>query len=53
MNENINLENANNKVGRVAQLDEHKPSKFADAGSNPVTVICDICGEVFTNNKVY
>ena len=25
--------------GRVAQLDEHKPSKFADAGSNPVTII--------------
>lgn len=22
----------------VAQLDEHKPSKFADAGSNPVTL---------------
>ena len=42
------LENNN---GRVAQLDEHKPSKFADAGSNPVTIICDICGEVFTSNS--
>lgn len=34
MNEIENKE----KSGRVAQLDEHKPSKFADAGSNPVTV---------------
>lgn len=40
------------ELGRVAQLDEHKPSKFADAGSNPVTVICDICGEVFINKNV-
>lgn len=51
MNEIEENKNSNNP-GRVAQLDEHKPSKFADAGSNPVTVICDICGEVFTNKKV-
>ena len=25
--------------GAVAQLDEHESSKFADAGSNPVSVI--------------
>lgn len=52
MNENPNLENINNEFGRVAQLDEHKPSKFADTGSNPATVICDICGEVFASSKV-
>ena len=51
MNEIEENKNSTNS-GRVAQLDEHKPSKFADAGSNPVTVICDICGEVFTNKKV-
>lgn len=36
MNEIENISCSAN--GCVAQLDEHKPSKFADAGSNPVTV---------------
>lgn len=34
---------ANNKSGVVAQLDEHKPSKFADAGSNPVGLKKHVC----------
>ena len=47
MNEIESSKNNTKESGRVAQLDEHKPSKFEDAGSNPVTVICDICGEMF------
>lgn len=52
MNEIESNKNSIKELGRVAQLDEHKPSKFADAGSNPVTVICEICGETFTNKKI-
>lgn len=52
MNEIESNKNSIKDSGRVAQLDEHKPSKFADAGSNPVTIICDICGETFSNKKV-
>lgn len=34
----------------VAQLDEHESSKFADAGSNPVTPKkCEYCGLEFSN----
>lgn len=50
MNE-IESSNAIKDSGRVAQLDEHKPSKFADTGSSPVTVICDICGEVLKSKR--
>lgn len=38
MNEIESNENNVKGSGHVAQLDEHKPSKFADAGSNPVMV---------------
>lgn len=38
MNEIESNKNSIRESGRVAQLDEHKPSKFADAGANPVTV---------------
>ena len=31
-------ETQNLLYGTVAQLDEHEPSKFTDAGSNPVSV---------------
>lgn len=46
------MNNIKNINGRVAQLDEHEPSKFTDAGSNPVTIICEICGESFINKKI-
>lgn len=52
MNEIESCKNIISDSDRIAQLDEHKPSKFADAGSNPAAVVCGICGEAFTSNSI-